>query len=236
MGWGWSDIRDTALGYNPITIATDVVTGGKASETLGLEDSAYQQAMGVGEELEEAWEDISGKTAAEAARQAGEHQAAAQMEALSYLKEINKLPQQYREQALTQLAGAYGLPGAEEGAGEAFTMGFEASPYYQQYQQGIESGEEAIMRHAQATGGLRSGSAKGALARSAMQGRERAMGQYMSGLGGLAQTPTYARDISQGISGIGKTEAMAMIAQAQAQQAGMTNVAKLGLGLLDIFI
>ena len=50
---------------------------------------------------------LTGETAAEAAAEAGEVSAQAQLAQLEYLKEINRLPQQYREAALTQLATMY---------------------------------------------------------------------------------------------------------------------------------
>jgi hypothetical protein len=179
---------------------------------------------------------ITGQTAADATTQATQVQAQAQREQLDYLKEINRLPQQYREQALTQLAGAYGLPGAEAGAGQQFTQGFEASPFYQQYLAGQGAGEESVLRHAGATGGLRSGDVQTALSREATAGRGQALQQYVGGLQGLSGTPTYSSQIGQGIAGIGQTQAQGITGAAQAQQAGLTNTLNLGLGALGFLI
>ncbi len=49
------------------------------------------------------------KEAAKASERAAETQAEGQEQALEYLKETEALPQYYREQALTQLGGLYGL-------------------------------------------------------------------------------------------------------------------------------
>ncbi|MCP4090304.1 MAG: hypothetical protein GY746_10985 [Gammaproteobacteria bacterium] len=207
---GWADIRDKyvkpALG--------GAILSDEAGDVLG---------------------GITGETAADAALQAANIQAQAQREQLEYLKEINALPQEYKEAALTQLGGAYGI-GGEEGAGADFTAGFEASPYYQQYLQSQGAGEEAIMRRAQATGGLRSGSTQGALAREAIAGRERALGGYMGGLSGIAGTPTYGSQIGQSMADIGQTQAYGVTGAAQARQQGMQNVFGLGLSTLGLFI
>ena len=58
-----------------------------------------------------------GDDGADAARDAAGIQAQYQREALEYLKEREAIPQQYREGALTTLAGLYGLPGGQVDVG-----------------------------------------------------------------------------------------------------------------------
>jgi len=233
--------------------------------------------------------------AAEASKEAAATQAAYQQRALDYLMERERLPQQYREQALTELAGIYGIgtpgqdqqvqafggvgPGAmgasqlPEGwtGGEPFaglptappginvvtggyaggqtpqTSGQDAliqrsiqSPLYQSIMGGREAGEEAILRSAAATGGLRSGNVQESLYDYNTQLQNQALleayNQQLSGLQGLAGLPSNATQIASGISGIGSTLAAGDIAaanaQQQAQQYGLQNlmgIANLGL-------
>jgi len=98
---------------------------------------------------------------------AAQQQAAAQVEAariaaeqqqkgLDYLIESERLPRQYRESALSGLAGAYGLDGGA-GSQQQFIEQAIMSPLYQNLLGGREAGEEAILRSAGMTGGLRSG-------------------------------------------------------------------------------
>lgn len=56
---------------------------------------------------------LAAKKGAEGAEKAAETQAAAQGQALDYLKEVEAAPSYYREEALGQLAGFYGIPGYE---------------------------------------------------------------------------------------------------------------------------
>ena len=110
------------------------------------------------------WKDISGQTradrAAKTASSAAQTQAGYQQQALDYLKEREELPQHYREQALAKLGGLYGIQGV--GAGDSPAPGQEQmvqdimqSPLYGALMSGKDAGEEAILRHAASTGGLR---------------------------------------------------------------------------------
>ena len=87
-------------------------------------------------------------------------QAQAQREALAYLKEREAVPQQFREGALKQLGGIYGLEGGEGSQRETIQDAIR-SPLYKSIMGGKRVGEEAIMRTAGATGGLRSGNVQG---------------------------------------------------------------------------
>jgi hypothetical protein len=157
--------------------------------------------------------------AGEAAREAAGTQAAYQREALEYLKEREAIPQQFREGALTRLGGLYGLEGGE-GDQQMLIEQARQSPLYQAILGTQEAGEEAILRQASATGGLRSGSAQGALARNAQELEQQALlqaySQQLQGIQGLANLPSNVNQIAAGTAGIGQTLAQGQVAGAQA--------------------
>lgn len=179
-----------------------------------------------------------GDDPSDAAAYAADVQAQSQMEALEYLKQTEAIPQQFREGALTQLGGLYGLEG---GAGDqqALIDRARTSPLYQSIMGGQQAGEQAIMRQAGATGGLRSGNVQGAMYDYNTQLQNQALlesyNQQLSGLTGMAQLPSMAPQIASGMAGIGQTQAQGITASAQAQQAsqqqGWGNV----LGLAGLF-
>ena len=163
------------------------------------------------------------KEAAKASKKGAETQAAAQMEALAYLKEREELPQQFREEALRGLGGLYGLEGGTGDQQELIDRAI-SSPLYQSIMGGQEAGEESILRSAAATGGLRSGNVQENLYDYNTQLQNKALlesyNQQLQGLTGLAGLPSNAPQIAQGISGIGQTLGQGQIAAGQAQQAG----------------
>jgi len=150
-------------------------------------------------------------------------QAGAEMEALEYLKEREAIPQQFREGALTQLGGLYGLEGGAGSQQELIERAM-SSPLYQSLLGGREAGEEAILRSAGATGGLRSGNVQGAMYNYNTQLQNKALlesyNQQLQGLTGLAQLPSGVEQIAKGIAGIGQTQAQGIIGAAQTEQAG----------------
>lgn len=192
----------------------------------------------IGDAFTDVYHGLTGETASRAAKEAAGTAAGAQMESLEYLKEVNKLPQQYREQALTKMADIYGLgdPGAQEG----FFQGLTGSPIYQSIMGGKEAGEEAILRQAGATGGLRSGNVQDALARYSGDLERQALMDALQfetgGLSGLAGLDTGTRDIASTISGIGSTQAAGITGAAQAKQAGMQNLLNTALMGGSLFI
>ena len=94
----------------------------------------------------------------------------------------------------------------------------QASPFYQQ---AVQTGEEAVLRGAAATGGLRSGTASENLATVNQNALLNAYNQQLQGLQGFAQLPSNANQIAGGMAGIGQTMGQGITAQGQAQQAGM---------------
>lgn len=170
--------------------------------------------------------------AAAAAQQGAQISADAQRAALEYLKEREKLPQQFREGALNVLGGLYGLGGTN--ATEAVNK-IKGSEIYKQVLGSRAAGEEAILRNAAATGGLRSGNVNDALARYNTELQQQAFSQGLQGLGGLANLPSNATAIAQGTANIGNTLAQGQIAAGQAQQAGIGSLISGGLGALGAY-
>jgi hypothetical protein len=177
-----------------------------------------------------------GDDAGKAAVQSSEIQAKYQREALEYLKETEKLPQEFREAALKRLGGMYGVGGeSAEGdllAGQAERIALaEKSPLYSAIYGGRAAGEEAIMRNAAATGGLRSGNVQQNLYDYNTQLQNKALldsynqqineeNRVIQGLGGLANLPSLAPQVAQQTSNIGQTYAQGITAKAQAEQSG----------------
>jgi hypothetical protein len=149
--------------------------------------------------------------------QAANIQAQAQRESLAYLKEREAIPQQFREGALKQLGGIYGLEGGEGDQQGMIDRAIE-SPLYQQIMGGKELGEEAIMRHAGATGGLRSGNVQGNMYDYNIQLQNQALldsyNQQLMGIQGMAGLPSNANNIAQGMTNIGTTQAQGYLGSA----------------------
>lgn len=180
-----------------------------------------------------------GDDAAKASEEAAETQAQYQREALEYLKEREALPQAYREAALGRLGAEFGVS-PDGGDGRTISERARESELYKALLGGREAGEEAILRKASATGGLRSGNVQSALYDYNTQLENQAFltsyNNQLQGIQGLAGLPSLAPQIAQGTTGIGTTLAQGQIAaaqaQAQGQQAGIGNA--LGLGQLAL--
>lgn len=155
--------------------------------------------------------------AAQGAREGAQISADAQSRALDYLKQTERLPQELREGALGVFGGLYGLGDiAPQDALSKIT----GSEMYGQVLRSRDAGEEAILRNAAATGGLRSGNVNDALARYNIELEQQAFNQGLQGLQGLAQLPSNANNIAATTAGIGNTLAQGQIAAGQAQAAG----------------
>lgn len=182
---------------------------------------------------------FGGGQAEEAGREAADVQARYQTEALDYLKELDALPREYREAALEQLAGISGI-GGDPNAQQAMIERAQQSPLFAAMMGGLEAGEESILRHAGATGGLRSGTTQEALGKFGTQLQNQALltsyGEQMQGLQGLAGQPSLGLPIAQEMVGIGTTKAQGITGPAQAQQAGLGMGLQTGLGIAGLFI
>ncbi len=180
--------------------------------------------------------DDPGERAAESSIAAAEIQAAGQeraaqiqadymREALGYLQEREELPQQFREESLQRLAGIAGLPGGVGDQQQLINQAI-ASPLYGAIMGGQEAGEEAILRSAAATGGLRSGNVQSALYDYNTQLQNKALlesyNQQLSGLQGMAGLPSGAQQIAELQSGIGQTLGGGAAGAATAQAQGLT--------------
>jgi hypothetical protein len=181
----------------------------------------------------------AGDDAAAAARYAADLEAAYQREALDYLKAKEAVPRGISEGALKGLAGIYGLPGGTGTQQEMIEKAI-ASPLYKSIIGGREAGEEAILRSAAATGGLRSGDVQSNLYDYNVQLENKALldayNQQLSGLAGLTGYTSMAPAIASATSGIGRTLASGHIAGAQAEQFGQQQFieALQGLGALGV--
>ena len=164
---------------------------------------------------------FGGSDSAKAAERGSKVSTDAQRESLEYLKEREALPQQFREGALTGLAGVAGLEGGE-GSQQDMIDRAEGSPLYSAITGTREAGEQAILRNASATGGLRSGNSNNALYDMNQRLDERALlesyNQQLGGLQGLANLPSNANQIAGAISGIGQTQAQGITAAGQSYQ------------------
>ena len=195
--------------------------------------------------------DASGsEAAADASKDAANTQAAYQREALEYLKQSDRIPQAFREDAIKRLGGMFGVEGFDSD-GEPLAVGdplatqaerialAQQSPYYQQIMGGQMAGEESILRNAAATGGMRSGNVQNALYDYNAQLQNKALtesynqqiqeeNRMLQGLSGLAQLPSLTTGIANQTSKIGQTLGQGMVGAQQsanaADQAMMGNI------------
>lgn len=168
---------------------------------------------------------FGGKDAAEATKKAAQTSVDFQQQALDYLKEREAPLQFYQEQGLGGIASLLGLPqyGAEgDQGGTNILETLQQSPLYQGIMSGQQAGEEAILRNASATGGLRSGNVQSNLADFASQLQNQALTtayqDRVNQLQGLSGLQSYAPSIASGTAGIGSTLASGITGAAQAQQ------------------
>ena len=143
-------------------------------------------------------------------------QVAAQREALAYMKEREALPQKFREGALTQIGGFYGLEGGDPNADQ----NLQANPLYQATIGQLPQQEEAILRNQSATGALRSGGTDMMLADNQRMNTLSAYQNAMGGLQGLASLPSNSNQIASTMAGIGQTQRQGTIGAAQSSIAG----------------
>lgn len=170
--------------------------------------------------------------AAQAATTGAQISADAQREALAYLKETEKLPQALREGALGNLGGLLGLGAVKPADAVAKIKGSEL---YKQVLGSRMAGEEAILRNAGATGGLRSGNVNDALARYNAELEQQAFGAGLQGLQGLAGLGSNANQIAATTAGIGQTLGQGITAAGQATAAGRSALISGGLGALGAY-
>lgn len=169
---------------------------------------------------------ITGKAAANASREASDTSVAFQREALDYLKQSQEPLLQAQQFGLTGLMDFYG--GNQQGLIDQV----QANPFYQSM---VSQGEEAVLRNAAATGGLRGGNVQQALAQNSQNVLQGLTNQYLGGFGQLAGYQPNTAGVAQATSNIGNTMAQGITGAAQAQQQGIGNLVNIGTSLAGLF-
>jgi len=173
---------------------------------------------------------ITGRGAQKASQQAAGTQAQAQQNALNYIRETEQLPQQFRQNAISQLGGLFGLQGGDPNA----QQNVQNSPIFQATLGQIPQQEEAILRNQSATGALRTGGTEMMLADNQRTNELSAYQNTLGGLQGLASIPSNTNQVAGGMAGIGQTLAQGQAAGANARQQGIGNTIGLGLNALSL--
>ena len=131
-----------------------------------------------------------------------------QQKAVDYLIERGEIPNQFRDEALKRLGGLAGLEG---GVGSQTDLIDKAkgSPLYAEIMGNKKAGEDAILRNASATGGLRSGDVNANMYDFNVNLQNKALldsyNQQLMGLQGLAGLSGDTNAIASGMSNIGTT-------------------------------
>jgi hypothetical protein len=102
-----------------------------------------------------------------------------------------------------------------------FVAGLREDPFYLDL---LGAGEEAVLRGASATGGLRSGTANENLARNNQNILRGLYSERVGGLQGMAGLPSNATQIGNVMGGIGATQAAGQVASGQAWQQGLQGI------------
>lgn len=162
----------------------------------------------------------SGKDAATASNEAARLAAGGQRESLDYLKEVEALPLEMRNKFLPQLADIYsGGQGQQDLINSAMN-----SPLYKAIMGGRAVGEDAIMRNASMTGGMRSGNVSADLTDYGSQLSNQALmqsyNQQLQGIQGLAGIGLNTNAIANATAAPSSTLAQGKVAGAQAIQQG----------------
>lgn len=165
------------------------------------------------------------KNSANQSRQASGESIAAQREALAYTQEKEQALLAARDMGLGGLMDLYD-PNNPQGQQDMINRA-QSSPLYNQIMGNRQFGEDAIMRNASATGGLRSGNVNYNLndynTRLSNDALLQSYNQELSGLQGLSRTSTNTNAIANQMAGIGNTRAQGTVAAGQAQQQGNQN-------------
>tara|TARA_R110002072_G_scaffold295673_2_gene466773 strand:+ start:9820 stop:10833 length:1014 start_codon:yes stop_codon:yes gene_type:complete len=156
---------------------------------------------------------------------------ASQVQAQANQYQQSQLSPEIQQQLTARGGGGGASPQPQGKAG--FIQGLLDDPFYKQL---VERGEEGVLRNASVTGGLRSGNAQDALARTNQDALFNVYNEQVSGLQGLAGLPSNANNIAGVIGGIGATQAGGILGAGRAQQAGYQGISDsigtaVGLGL-----
>lgn len=157
-------------------------------------------------------------------KKATQMQIEAQKEAMKYLQGIDRIPLEYRDKAYQSVGDFFmGDPEVQQ----QFISGVQQNPFYNQM---INTGEEAVLRNAAATGGFRSGTTSANLARNSQNVLQNLVGQQLQGQMGLMNPSLNTGNIANLMVGQGQTGAQGQMAMTNANQqlAGQTLSAILG--------
>ncbi|MCP4237445.1 MAG: hypothetical protein GY770_28315 [Aestuariibacter sp.] len=183
---------------------------------MGFSLSDLNPVSGIGDWAER---NLLGGNEADAAKRAAGQAAAAQQSALDYQMQQEALPTQFREGALTQLGGLYGLEGGE-GNQQMMIDQAMASPLYDAIMGQKETGQRDIAKNASVTG-IRGGNAATDLSDYAMQLENRALmdsyNQQLQGLQGMASLGNNTNQIAGSMSNLGAIQAAGTTGAAQAR-------------------
>lgn len=185
LGGGKSKDSSSVINNSAADYANTVQQGGQqlgSAITGASQNSANSIAQGS-------------QLSANSALQGSQTSAQAQADAMRYLQQMDSLPSSLRDSALRGL-------GANYLGGGSITENAMASPLYKA---AVQQGENAVLRNASATGGLRSGSASENLAQVNQNALIAAYNDQIAGLQGLSSLPSNANTIAGYMSGAGNT-------------------------------
>ena len=175
--------------------------------------------------------------AADASKDASRVAADSQRESLDYLKEVERIPRLFRDEALEGLGGLAGMKIDADGNlisdGSTIQQRALSSPLYTV---GRDVGNEAIMRHQAMTGGLRSGNTQDALYRADQALYARSYQNQENLLRGLSSLPSQAEGIVGLTTGIGQTQAAGILGAGRAEQAGLQGIGNAITGGIDNYL
>jgi len=212
----------------------DIGTGG-LNRVAGLDEGKRSQLL----DPLDIFGGRAGAAANEASIQASQLAAKGEQDKLDYLKEVEALPLEIRNRFLPQLADVFsGGEGQQRVIDSA-----QQSPLYSAIMGGQQAGENAILRNAGATGGLRSGNVQGALTDYGSQLQNRALlesyNQQVQGMSGLARVPLNTNAVAGAMTGPSGVLAQGITGGAQAIQnanaQGRGNAIGIAGGLLAAF-
>lgn len=205
LGGSKSSGSGKAINGAATNVANVAQAGGQASSNA-ITNASQNSAAGI----------LQGsQTSANSILQGSQTAAGSQQQALQYLQQQDQLPSGLREAALNSLGGLYGGSGS-------ITDRAMASPVYQA---AVQQGENAVLRNASATGGLRSGSASENLAQVNQNALIAAYNDQINGLQGLASLPSNANTIAGYTAGIGNTLGQGQAGYGQALGQGQIGAA-----------
>jgi len=164
----------------------------------------------------------------EGIKESSDAQIAFQREGMDYLKEIERLPLQYRDQAMQSLMGFYGN---DSGVQQQFIDKAKSSPFYDAM---IKQGQEGVLRNAGAMGLSRSGRAATGLERNNQAVLQGLVNQQLGGLQGFAGTPISGQGVANMYGQMGQAAGAAGMGIANARQGGIGSLLGGAIGLIDV--